>query len=538
MKKYLYFLLMVFSVSTTDAQNTPQLYRKIIQGNATIHQVFEWPDRSLLHVGEGINGAGLIMLTDSAANVQYHTSYEVGNPFVSPQTAFFDALPLNDSIFYSVGVVYDTTSSALEGLVMKSNKQAQPVWAKGLYMNGYHVNFFACDQTADSGVFVGGQRIPSNGSMLNEIAVARYDVSGSLLWSHFFTGGNNSNFCHDIKATPDGGCVVTGYYEDFPPFNSSAFLFKLDSTGALQWAKKYSELPMGNFTSGSEIDVLADGYMIYGISGFQNVFIRTDQNGDILWTKGITLYGGGSGFGQIDFNGNRLVRASSGGYLITNLTDYYSSVARTDTGGNPLWTATAYMRLYDALETANLEWHFTGGGPLYGVLPPPPDPLKTTGFPFDLEIGIMQTDSNGYLQTGCYNTTNWSVSSVNFTEQSYTPVSTTGGIDHMVTLLSTTIQLSPLDTCISFYGSVSELGTSVPIKVFPSPAAESCTLEAPVISDYQLTLFDVNGRKHIQQTFSGTTCQINLQTLAPGFYYCLLYDKSGKAYQGRINVVR
>lgn len=538
MKKYICSLLVLFNVWVAHAQTSPQLYRKVIPGNASVHQVFAWPDRSLLHVGEGIFGEGMIMLTDSDANVQYHTSFNVGDPFVSPQTAFFDALPLNDTMFYAVGEAYDTTTSTLGGLVMKANKQAQPVWSRRLDISGYHLNFFACDQTADSGIVAAGRRIPFSGGTIGEVVVARYDVTGTLLWSYVYTGGNSYNFCHDIKSTPDGGCVVTGYYEDFPPFSSYAFLMKLDANGVLQWAKKYNELPTGNFTSGSEVDVLADGYLIYGVSGFQNIFIRTDQSGGILWTKGLNLNGGGSGFGQIEFNGNRLVNASSGGYLVTSLTDYYSSVARVDTGGNPLWTFTAFLRLYDALETANHEWHLTGGGPIFGVLPPPPDPQKNTGFGFDSEIGVIQTDSNGYLPTFCYFASSSLVSPINISEQSYTPTSSAAGTDHAASLLSSTLQLIPVDTCISVYGSVSELGEPVPLKVYPNPAAESCTIEAPKLSDYQLTLFDVNGRTQLQKIFSGTSCQINLQTLAPGFYYCLLFDKFGNAYQGRINVVR
>lgn len=532
MKKLFYSLLACLSFQCLHAQNTPNTYRRVIDTDATIYRVFEWPDRSLQHVGVSIDTRGVFLLTDSAANVISYNSFDVNRPLSSPQVIFYDALPVSNSLFFSVGQCYDTTSGELQGLVVKSDKQSQIMWSKGLHMAGYHTDFYCCDLTPDSGLYIGGDRVSSSSGLLYEVMVAKYDSTGNLLWSYVFSGGNNNNFCHDIKTTPDGGCVVTGHYADYPPFNSSAFLIKLDANGNLQWSKKYSEPGTGIFTSGSEINILSDGYLIYTVGGFQNFIIRTDQNGSVLWTKAMS-------FGStniINFTGNRMVKTSAGNYLVTSGDESMSHITCVDTAGNILWSSSMFMRLYDVVETINKEIHLTGGGPIFGVLPPP-DPQKKTAFFPDSEIGELQTDSNGLLTSFCYyNDIAFSYPMV-INEQSYTPVITSNGIHQSVTVFSSSSTAVTLDTCVSVFGSVNEMNGAVELTLYPNPANEYCRFELPVNSLYSITVFDINGSKVEEKTFSGNQYDLNLKLLVNGFYYCIVSDKSGKLYRGRIGVM-
>lgn len=533
MKKLFYSLLACLSFQCLHAQNTPNTYRRVIYTDATIYRVFEWPDRSLQHVGSSMSGVGIFLHTDSVENVLNYTSFNVNNPLTSPQVNYFDALPVGDSLFLAVGRVLDTATGELQGLIVKSDRQSQIFWSKGLHLAGYHTAFYCCDLTPDSGLYVGGERLSSSSGLLSEVLVAKYDSTGNLLWSYVFSGGNNNNFCHDIKTTSDGGCVVTGYYENYPPFSSSAFLIKLDANGNLQWSKKYSEPGTGIFTSGSEINILGDGYLIYVISGFQNFLIRTDQNGSILWTKAITTYSSN----VINFKGNRMVKTTAGNYLLTSGDDFMSHMICVDTAGNPLWASSMMLRLYDVFETSNKEFHVTGGGPIFGVLPPPPDPLKNTGMFIDNEIGALQTDSNGVLTTYCYYNDNVSSNPITVNEQSYTPVITSSGINQSVTIYSSSLADVAIDTCVSVFGSVNELNGAVELTLYPNPANEYCRFELPVNSSYSITVFDINGSKVEEKTFSGNQYDLNLKLLVNGFYYCILSDKSGKLYRGRIGVM-
>ena len=86
---------------------------------------------------------------------------------------------------------------------------------KRLGQSGYTISLYSAALMADSGfVFCGTatEHPPAGG---NQFFVGRMDKSGNLLWSNTYAGGNNNNFGRMIKATPDGGCIFTGYFEDF-----------------------------------------------------------------------------------------------------------------------------------------------------------------------------------------------------------------------------------------------------------------------------------------------------------------------------------
>jgi hypothetical protein len=196
------------------------------------------------------------------------------------------------------------------------------------------------------------------------------DKSGNLLWSNTYAGGNNNNFGRMIKATPDGGCIFTGYFEDFSPFVAYAVMIKLDAAGVVDWARKISTVAPGFFISGSDVLVLPDGYILYGMSN--PVFVsRTDLSGNLIWTKEYSNVQ--QSIGLINYNGNRIYPAASGGYLFIAGYDFFGTANRLDSSGNAIWSSLFYMRLYNAIETDNSEWHFTGAGPLMGVTQPQPD---------------------------------------------------------------------------------------------------------------------------------------------------------------------
>ncbi len=128
------------------------------------------------------------------------------------------------------------------------------------------------------------------------LRVCRIDSTGNSIWNKDFnydsvaqTGQSAWSMC----ATADSGFMVLGYRTyGTPTLHYNILLMKLNSAGDSLWSKEYYFQNSNSFRS---IQLLADGGFIvcgtvsYPPSGsffdYRVVLLRTDANGDSLWTK-------------------------------------------------------------------------------------------------------------------------------------------------------------------------------------------------------------------------------------------------------------
>ncbi|MEZ5358597.1 MAG: T9SS type A sorting domain-containing protein [Candidatus Zixiibacteriota bacterium] len=180
----------------------------------------------------------------------------------------------------------------------------------------------------------------SYGAGDHDIYVVRTDSVGTTVWAETF-GGSGTEYGRDIQKTSDGGFVIVGSTTSTGAGNRDVYIVKIDSTGSELWSKTYGGT---SHDDGASIRELYDGgFIVCGTTesfgtGTDMYLIRTDSNGDSLWTK---TYGGSSG----ESGAAVRVTADSGFVLIGNTGSYgtgYSSMyaVRTDSIGDTLWTAT------------------------------------------------------------------------------------------------------------------------------------------------------------------------------------------------------
>jgi hypothetical protein len=146
-------------------------------------------------------------------------------------------------------------------------------------------------QTSDGGFMLAGST-GSFGLGNSDIYVIKVDSFGSYLWSRSY-GGPQTDVGMDIQQTPDKGYVILGYTNSYGSGEYDIYLVKIDSIGDTLWTKTYGGT---NWEIGYEIIQTYDGgYAIigetfsYGAGGSDVYLIKTDSNGDSLWTK---TYGG------------------------------------------------------------------------------------------------------------------------------------------------------------------------------------------------------------------------------------------------------
>ncbi|MCK4397010.1 T9SS type A sorting domain-containing protein [candidate division WOR-3 bacterium] len=159
------------------------------------------------------------------------------------------------------------------------------------------------------------------------------------LWTRTY-GGNDIDWGHSIQQTSDGGYIVAGYTASFGVGAWDVYLIKTNAQGDTIWTKTYGG-PYAEW--GCSVQQTSDsGYIVagwtksYGAGSYDVYLIKTDANGDTLWTK---TYGGTG-----DDRGRSVQQTLDGGYIIGGVwsdnTGGSIYLIKTDEDGDTLWTKT------------------------------------------------------------------------------------------------------------------------------------------------------------------------------------------------------
>ena len=164
-------------------------------------------------------------------------------------------------------------------------------------------------------------------------------VSGQIDFYKIYTN-NGYDFGQGIVQLEDSSYVVTGSSSSFQNGASQAFLLKVDSLGNYKWSKNY-----GGFESEGGRRVLYKknvGFFIagytnsYGNGGYDNYLIKTDEQGNLLWDK---TYGG-SGWEKVNdailLPDTSIVMVGQTNTGTPGNDNFY--IVRTNQNGDTLWT--------------------------------------------------------------------------------------------------------------------------------------------------------------------------------------------------------
>jgi uncharacterized delta-60 repeat protein len=168
--------------------------------------------------------------------------------------------------------------------VLKLNSTGGIVW-QNTYGGTQEDDAYSVQQTT-GGYIVAGTTNSSGAGSAN-FWVFKINSNGSVVWSNTY-GGSGANEAFAAQATPDGGCVVTGYSTSFSSGgNPNVWVLKLTSTGAVQWQNTYGG---SNDDEAYAIQQTSDGgYILTGATssfgvGTYNVWvIKLEADGSITW---------------------------------------------------------------------------------------------------------------------------------------------------------------------------------------------------------------------------------------------------------------
>ena len=201
--------------------------------------------------------------------------------------------------------------------LIKTNSRGDIEWENpygGLSEDAGHTVF----QTHDGGYFIAGMtRSYGNGD--SDFYLLKTDSNGNIKWQKTY-GGNNTDVALNAQQTTDGGYIIVGYSLSFGG-GQDIYLIKTNENGDKQWSKVFGG---SNAEQGYTVhQTTDDGYFITGFTrsfgvGFNDVYlIKTNPNGDEIWSKTIGRVGDESGITGF--------QTSDGGYSIVGYTNSFGA---------------------------------------------------------------------------------------------------------------------------------------------------------------------------------------------------------------------
>lgn len=174
-----------------------------------------------------------------------------------------------------------------------------------------------------------------------DVYLIKTDASGNALWIRTY-GGNSWDQGNSVQQTTDGGYIIAGYAQSYGAGNGDVYLIRTNANGDTLWTKTYGGT---NVDDGLSVQQTSDGGFIivgetvsFGAGNFDIYLIKTDSNGDTLWTR---TYGGTN-----EDRGESVQETINGGYILLGETKSYGVgnldiyVIKTNTNGDTIWTKT------------------------------------------------------------------------------------------------------------------------------------------------------------------------------------------------------
>lgn len=164
------------------------------------------------------------------------------------------------------------------------------------------------------------------------------DLVAQASWRRSY-GGLGTEAATQVATTPDEGFLVTGTAGSFGNGASDLYVLRLDADGEVIWSKTYGTIAVDQ---GVAVSVLSDGLAVAGssalgvIGGYDLLLVRADANGEVLWQRT---------YGTSDWDLCHAMLALEDGFLLGGISygagspEGQAYLVRTDLNGEVLWTA-------------------------------------------------------------------------------------------------------------------------------------------------------------------------------------------------------
>lgn len=233
-------------------------------------------------------------------------------------------------------------SLVLFAISMNAQTPPEVSWMKAFGGSGMDWGYYAI-QTDDGGYIALGRK--DNGSMNMDAWLIKTDANGDTMWTKRY-GDLYIDEAYVIKQTTDGGYIIAGASTAFG-WHGEGWLIKTDSNGNIIWSKGYHPNPSSSTEWDNLYDVIETpdgGFVALGYGSYQDYYwqawiLKVNSIGNVVWNKS---------YGDID-SWERLYSFQplpDGGYIAVgdkhytygDTTSHDGWLVRFSNTGDTLWT--------------------------------------------------------------------------------------------------------------------------------------------------------------------------------------------------------
>ncbi len=332
-----------------------------------------------------------LIRTDSDGDTLWTKSYEDALPPGFEQSRANSVLQTDEGGFIFAGMI-SPSGSPFQAYLVKTSALGDTAWTQIIGGAGYE-ELDNIKSVSDGG-FVSVGVTSSYGAGSSDVYLIRTDADGNLIWTNAY-GGIGQDAGSAVEPTSDGGFIIAGYSSLAPIPEYDTYLIRTDAQGDTLWTKRYDG---AGTDAGWDVQQVQDnGFVIVGSTNSippdsADLWVfRTDDNGDTLWTKRLGLHSGDCG--------QSLRQMADGGYIIAGFTN--STVTTSD-----VWL----VRLAEDIAAADPPKSIVPSNfAFYPPFPNPFNPVTKLKFSLPSESGISLSVFDihgrlvGLLADGLYN---------------------------------------------------------------------------------------------------------------------------------------
>ncbi|MGB3342088.1 MAG: hypothetical protein WBB37_11470 [bacterium] len=274
-------------------------------------------------------------------------------------------LQTNDSGYIIIGGA-DMTGGGGSGKVYicRTNSSGDTLWTRKYTLFGNDRGNALAECYIGSMAYVIGALAWNDITHSFDMWLLKINNDGDTIWTKTY-GGSGVEDCYSVKQTSDGGYILVGLTTSYGAGGIDAYVIKTDSFGNALWSRTYGSTQDDWAQDVEECD--NGGYIIVGGTNsfgndYQVYIVRTDANGDTLWTKTI-------GGDDVD-TGQSIVTGQDGCAIIVGTAQLYGAGNRD-----------VYILKIDSL--GSVKWSRAYGGSQY-----------------EGACSINPTSDNGYIVCG------------------------------------------------------------------------------------------------------------------------------------------
>ena len=230
-------------------------------------------------------------------------------------------------------------SESTDFWLVKMNEDGDSLWSKTLGRNNVEV-CYSVQQTSDEGYILAGYTKIA-GAIDADFCLIKTNEEGDSLWSRVF-GEDSSDVCKSVQQTSDGGYILVGYTCSYGAGNCDYWLLKTNEYGDSLWSRTFGGIE--DDVCNSVRQTSDEGYILagytksFGSGEYDFWIIKTDENGDSVWSKTLGGEGGESC--------HSVQQTSDEGYILAGLIYPFPTgwmdfwLVKMNGDGDSLWSQT------------------------------------------------------------------------------------------------------------------------------------------------------------------------------------------------------